>query len=359
MFKIYQKFLLLEFLSKFIKITLIFFSLIVILSILEEVSFFKDNDKNFFYPIFLTFLSAPSALIELFPFIVLLSTQFLIFSLFKNTELNLLKRNGMSNFKIIKLLFLFSFLIGLFTILIFYNFSSNMKFHYSNIKNNLSTDNKYLAMVTENGIWIKDEINNNSLIIKAGQFQKNFLSNVIINQFNLDFNLIRTIQSDKIDISNKKWILYNPIITANNIVDKNNEIMTLQSNFDNEKIINLFSDISTYDLIDLFSLKEDFEKIGYSSDEIKSHLLRLSVTPIFYAILSVLSATIMFSFNFNSSLILNILIGISMSVSIYYINYIFVSLGNNGKLPVTISIFFPLLVISLVTIIGLVNINEK
>ena len=42
--------------------------------------------------------------------------------------------------------------------LIFYNISSNLKFYYSNIKNNFSNDNKYLAMVTKSGLWIKDEV---------------------------------------------------------------------------------------------------------------------------------------------------------------------------------------------------------
>ena len=36
--------------------------------------------------------------------------------------------------------------------------SSTMKFAYLDLKNDYSNDNKYLAVVTENGLWIKDEI---------------------------------------------------------------------------------------------------------------------------------------------------------------------------------------------------------
>ena len=36
----------------------------------------------------------------------------------------------------------------------------HFKFQYSNIKNSFSKDNKYLAMVTDSGLWIKDEISN-------------------------------------------------------------------------------------------------------------------------------------------------------------------------------------------------------
>ena len=48
-----------------------------------------------------------------------------------------------------------------------------------------------------------------------------------------------------------------------------------------------------------------------------------------------------------------------MSVIIYYINFIFNSLGNNEKIPAMASIFIPLIAISILTGIGLIKINEK
>jgi len=37
----------------------------------------------------------------------------------------------------------------------------------------------------------------------------------------------------------------------------------------------------------------------------------------------------------------------------------FSSLGNNGKIPIIASIFLPILFISIISIIGLIRINEK
>ena len=45
--------------------------------------------------------------------------------------------------------------------------SSKLKFLYFDIKNEYTKDNKYLAVITENGIWIKDEINNKINLIHA------------------------------------------------------------------------------------------------------------------------------------------------------------------------------------------------
>ena len=336
-----------------------FASLIIILSILEEISFFKDIEVNFLMPYLITFLGAPITLFEIFPFIFLLSTQFLFYDLFKKDELNLLKINGLSNLKVVRILFLSSFAIGIFTVLIFYNIASKLKFFYTDLKNNFSNDNKYLAVVTDSGLWLKDEINETTLIVKANYIENNFLINVIINKFDEDFNLDETIQSKKINISSKNWIIENPIVTKKNISNQDTKNIFLSTNFDNEKINSLFSNISTLNLLELIDLKKDYENLGYSSDEIVIHLLKLSSTPFFYGILSVLSAVIMFNFKRNKSLFFHIILGILMSVIIYYVNFMFGSLGNNGKIPIIWSIFMPILFISIFAIIGLIRVNEK
>ena len=125
MLKTYEKYIVKNFFSKIVLLSIIFLSLIIILSVLEEISFFKDLKVNFILPYLITFLGAPITLFEIFPFIFLISTQFLFYDLFKKDELILLKTNGLSNMKIIKILFFSSFIIGVFTVLIFYNAASN------------------------------------------------------------------------------------------------------------------------------------------------------------------------------------------------------------------------------------------
>lgn len=359
MFKIYQRYLITNFLSKFIKISLIFLSLSFILGILEEINFFKDTQANFFYPYFLTLLNVPITLFEIFPFIFLLTTQFFLYDLFRNDEINLLKKNGLDNMKIIKILFVLSLAIGVFNVTVYYNIASKLKFYYSNIKNDFSGDNKYLAMVTNSGLWIKDEVSNKTLIIKSNYIKDKFLSETIINEFNSDFQLLRTIQSKKVDITDNNWIVFNPIITVENKTDTINGAIVISTNFNSEKINNLFSNISSFDIVRLFSLKKDYQKFGYSTDEITIHLLKLFTTPLFYGALTIFSIIIMFNFSKNKSLLFHIITGILLSVSLYYINFIFSSLGNNGKIPVFLSIFFPLFVVFTISLIGLLNINEK
>ena len=63
------------------------------------------------------------------------------------------------------------------------------KIFYTDIKNNYSKDDKYLAVVTGNGLWIRDEIKENTNYVNANKIDNNNLINVSISQFDKNFNL--------------------------------------------------------------------------------------------------------------------------------------------------------------------------
>ena len=159
MIKHYNKYILKNFIICFIKVTIVFATVVIIMNLLEEINFFKnDNSENFLLPFFLTLLNMPSILFELFPFIFLISTLFFFIESIDNDELNVFKLYGVTNFKIIQILATLSFIIGVCIILFFYNISANLKFFYLDLKNQYTKDDKYLAVVTGNGLWIRDDL---------------------------------------------------------------------------------------------------------------------------------------------------------------------------------------------------------
>ena len=122
--------------------------------------------------------------------------------------------------------FLGSWVLGILLIAVFYNFSSKFKFLYLDLKNSYSNDNKYLAVVNENGLWITDEIDNKIYIINAIKIKNNFLKEVSISQFDDKFELIKVIRSSEVNILNKEWLIFNPKITFmdNKTIDSNENL---------------------------------------------------------------------------------------------------------------------------------------
>ena len=117
--KTYIKFLIIGFIKSFINVFLIMITLVFILNILKEIEFFSTKEVNSFYPIYLSLMSSPSIIFEMFPFIFLIATQFFFLKLFNNDEINIFKYSGLKNINIINILSLVSFFIGILTITIF------------------------------------------------------------------------------------------------------------------------------------------------------------------------------------------------------------------------------------------------
>jgi lipopolysaccharide export system permease protein len=226
------------------------------------------------------------------------------------------------------------------------------------MKNKFTSDDKYLAVVTNNGLWIRDEINETINITNADKINNNLLNNVSIVQFDKNFNLIQTIESKKVNIESKNWIIINPIVTKENKTEKL-ELLNIKSNFDIEKINHLFSNLSSMSLMQLNRLKKDYSDLGYSTVGIEVYKNKIFSIPIYLAIMVLLSAIIMFNSKYKKSKIFNIIIGISLSVIIYYVNYFSGLLGENGRIPIILSVWLPLIILMLISLIGMVRLNEK
>ena len=156
---------------------------------------------------------------------------------------------------------------------------------YFQLKNNYSNDNKYLAAVTENGLWIKDELNNKKIIINADKLEKNYLKDVSISVFNENFRLIQIIESKKVDITNTNWIIYKPIVSKNNLTEANDQNMFFLTHFNQDKINSMFRNLTSLNFFELKQLMKDYKLLGYSTSEIKIHLHRLFSTPVYVAIM--------------------------------------------------------------------------
>ena len=356
--KIYIKFLINLFNISFFKVFSIFFIVILLTNILEQIDFFKNVDINFFYLVFLSFLNSPSILFEILPFIFLLSTQVFFISLIDKKELEIFKYTGLNNFMIVRIIGAYTFIAGLILIVIFYNTSAILKNSYLLIKNNYSDDNKYLAVITENGLWIKDETNENVNIVNAHKVDNEFLLNVLITQFNKNFEITSIIQSEKVDISTYQWKIFNPTILRNNQQSFLNEII-LQSNFDLKKINSLFSNLSSLTVIELFKLRKSYKSLNYSVVDIDSHLYKVFSYPVYLTLITIFAAIIMFNIGYQKNSFFKITLGILLSVIIYYINYFLNILGSNEKIPLLLSILLPLIILTIINFISIIKLNEK
>ena len=356
--KVYLKFFTLIYIKSLLYVFFVMLSLVFILNILTELDFFKDINVKTSFTLFLAFLNSPALIFEMFPFIFLITTQIFFIKLFENKEIEVLKYSGFKNSKIILILGLLSLVVGLIISILFYHFSSNLKNFYLELKSPHTNDGKYLAVVTKNGLWIKDKINGKTLMINSNKIDQNFLIDNFITEFDKNYIVLRNIKSKKIDVSNEEWIIYDAkIFKKNNYQTKN--LVLLKTNFDFKRIKSLYSNLSSLNFYELFELKKNYKKLNYSTVEINLQLLKLISYPVYLVLMSLFSALIMLRIKKFDNSTFKITLGLFISVIVYYFNNFFYVMGNTERLSVTTSIFVPIVILSIINSFMLIKINEK
>ena len=356
--RIYIKFFSLIFLKSLLYVVLVMISLGFVINLLSELDFFKQIEVDIYFPLFLSILNSFDLIFEMFPFIFLITTQLFFIKLFENKEIEIFKYSGLKNTKILSILSIISFLTSLLIITLFYNLSSNLKNIYLELKSSYTYDGKYLAMVTKNGLWIKDKVGEKILLINSQKIEKHYLINNFITEFDNNFNVIRNIQNKKIDISKNEWKLFDAKIFEKNLY-KNEKQITLITNFNFERIQTLYSNLSSLSIFELYELRENYKNLNYSLTEIDLQLLKLISYPIYLVLMTIFSGLIMFNIKSINSSTFKVSLGLFFSVIIYYFSNFFYVLGSTERISLFIAIFTPLFLLSVINASMLYKVNRR
>ena len=356
--KTYIKFITLIYFKSLFFVFFIMMSLVFILNLLSEIEFFKNVNVGINFTLFLSLLNSPSLIFEMFPFIMLITIQLFFIKIFENKEIDIFKYSGLKNLSILKILGVLSILTGLFVITLFYSFSSNLKNVYLELKSNYTTDGKYLAVITKNGLWIKDKVDNKIIITNSSSIDQNYLINNFITIFDENFKVLKNIKSKKIDITKKNWKIQNPrIYVINTYVDQ--QEINLKTNFDLKRVQTLYSNLSALSIFKLYELRKNYQKLKYSITDIDLHLLKLIFYPIYLFLMALFSSLIMLNIKKIKSSTFKIFIGLFFSVIIYYFNNFSYVLGGTERISLILSTSIPLLFLASINILMLYKVNDK
>ena len=314
MLKKYQNYIFSLFIKKLVLISFIFFCIVIIINFFEEIKFSEKYDTEIYYTVYLSFLNAPSLIFEIFPFIFLITVKIFYLNLLDKNEISILNSNGISNFKIISYLSVLTAVIGIFLLLFYYSLSSKLKSEYLDIKNSFSNTNEYLAVVNDDGLWIKEEIDQNLYFIHAKKFDKNILKSITISETDKYYNLKNTINAKSANIESKNWNLKK--VSVLNEQGKLSKLKSFvhNSSFNGEIISNLFSNLNSLNIYELHNLSESYLKIGYSNIDIKIHLHKIYSMPVFFILMTILGFVVINKIKSIKSKFFIIILGVFISV---------------------------------------------
>ena len=346
-----------EFLKVVFIMTFVFFCFGFIVNLFEEINFFKDLSVQIYLPIMMTILFIPSILYNMFPFIILFSGIWFFLKIKKSDEVTAMRVSGMSTFAIIIIPCLVSIFLGILILTSINPITSVLVKKYERIKGNYEKEMDYLAAITKNGIWIKEE----NTILRSSNLENENLMNVTIYEFDKNINFLRRIEAESANISSFNWNLKNTKIIDNQgkIISDNIKNFSYISTYDLKKIKSLYTNLDTVSFWNIENQIKLLEERGYSTKEMESKLHRSLAYPFFLLSMVLLSGVFTLGVSFKENNLTYVIITIITSVIIYFFNDFSLVLGKAEKLPVIVSAWMPIVIIFIFGAVGVIHANQK
>ena len=360
--KVINKYLIYGFLKIVFNTTLIFFCLGVLLNLFEEIEFFKELNQTLALPFLLSLNFVPTLIIDLLPFIIFLSSMYYLSILRSNTDLLSVKVFGYSNLKIISILALTAFLFGSFILIAINPLTSTMIKFYEDKKAQFSRDTDHLISINKNGVWMKEIRENKSLIITAISLENNFLNKVTIYEITDNNRISKRVETERANIEKSPWVLEDAKVY--DFSKDNNEAYT-ESEYEFytvntlDKINSLYRNLNTVSFLNLLTQYKNLNDKGYSKKLLNERVNRFASLPVLLFLMVVLASIFSISSLKKTQNIYLILISIITCVVIYYFKDLSIALGQTERIPLILSVWMPVIAVSLFCSIGIIQINEK
>ena len=157
----------------------------------------------------------------------------------------------------------------------------------------------------------------------------------------------------------KNWNLitdFNKYLKNSNIFLENYEF---KSNYSAERINSLYRNLNTISFLNLISNYSKLNQKGYSKKLLNEKINKFATLPIFLFLMVVLAAIFTIGSLKQKQNFYYVLVSIFTCVVIYYFKDLSIALGQTGKISLVISVWMPIILISLFCSIGVIQINEK
>jgi lipopolysaccharide export system permease protein len=364
MLKSINRYIINEYIKSLFVVIAVMLSIILLINLLDEFNFFKSKkDLKFIFFIIFTILKIPNLLINLFPFIVLFGGIVFYLKIYNHNEVISLRVMGYSNIQIILIPALTSFIIGYIIVFLIVPFSSSMLRYYESLRSEYN-ETKNLVFVNETGIWILDKNEKEKNIIRIEKISKDFsvVNQITIYNYDSSNNFIKRIDATEGFIKDKNWQLNKVYIISTNKKNNNENYLNnynYTSNVNISELKNVYKNTDTTSLLDINKEMAILEDKGYSTIDLRIRYQKLISFPIYLLAMSILSGLMIINLGKTSNYLKYGSYGVIISVMIYFLNDLSITIAKSGIISVDFSVWIPIFLIILINLVGITQVNAK
>ena len=253
---------------------------------------------------------------------------------------------------------IFSLILGILIVLILSPITSELSKYYETVKTKYSA-NENLIIMSDTGIWIKENKNDNTNIIRADVVKKenfNNLKNISIFKFK-DNEFIGRIDGDNVSIIGKVWTFDN---ANQNLLNENKILRNYKyySQIDLDKLKSFFNNSDIFSIWNIFYELQQIRQRGYYGQELVIKLNKYLSLPLLLFSMIILSTVFTIKTNYTFNNFLYAFFGILTGIIVYFLADLSIAFGKSGKIPLVLSVWMPVILIMTFSTYSLLRSDE-
>ena len=329
---------------------LIFFAILFLIDLIEQVRKFGSTDASFTTLLSLTALNVPETLYRILPLTMILSTLALFLGLARSSELVITRAAGRSALKSLVAPLIVTFLFGILAIAVFNPIVAATSKQYEVASGKIRNTGASTVSVTREGLWLRQGDDTGQTVINAVRsnldgtelFQVTFLG------FDAMGRPSYRIEAEKARLVTGAWQIegakewrFDPdtIIPEQSafVADR----MSLASNLTRDQILDSFGTPSAIPIWELPAFIEQLEAAGFSARNHRTFLHMELATPLLLIAMVLVGAGFTMRHTRSGRTGLMVMLALAMGFSLYFIRNFAAILGENGQVPIILATWGP------------------
>ncbi|GGH19424.1 lipopolysaccharide export system permease protein [Cribrihabitans marinus] len=347
-----------RFLQSFLIIGAVFLTLILLIDLIEQLRRFEGIELGFGQLVKLTLLNAPSAISEILPLVMILSTVVLFVGLARSSELVVTRAIGRSGIRALLAPGIVALLIGGLAVTTLNPIVAATSERYQRLSDTFRNGGPSVLSLSGEGLWLRQGSPRGQSVIHATGFGEEgaVLYDVSILTYARDGGPVRQIRAESARLEGQTWILNSakvwPLSAGLNpeAGAAEHEALEIPTTLTQERIrdsLGRASSISVYDLPDMI---RQLRQAGFSTKQHEVWLQSELARPLFLLSMVLVGAAFTMRHTRFGGTGTAVLITILLGFTLYFIRNFAQVLGANGQLPVTLAAWAPPVASILLTI---------
>ncbi len=357
---ILDRYLAWRFVQSFAMIAAVFLSLIMLIELIEQLRRFEGLDVTLGQMFYLIVLHAPTAVNEILPLLMILSTIVLYVGLARSSELVATRATGRSGIRALLAPMLVALIVGILAVSTLNPIVAATSNHYQKLIDTYRSGGPSALSISSEGLWLRQGETRGQSVIHATGFtgteENVVLEDVTILTYATGVGPIRRIHAQSARLEDNTWVLTKtkvwPLMVGVHPETSAtyHDVLQIRSTLTDERIRDSLGRPTGVSIYDLPETIRELKRAGFSTKRHEVWLQSELARPLFLMAMVLVGAAFTMRHTRFGGTGIAVLSAVLLGFGLYFIRNFAQILGENGQLPVPLAAWGPPVASILLTI---------